>query len=53
VRKLGLKVALSVKFAQGDLHIVDNLHVNSHKTKVNQEMIVLKLSASFTNSVFV
>jgi large subunit ribosomal protein L4 len=33
VRKLGLKVALSVKFAQGDLHIVDNLHVNSHKTK--------------------
>lgn len=33
VRRLGLRSALSVKLAQGDLHIVDSLQLSSHKTK--------------------
>ena len=33
VRRLGLRTALSVKYAQGDLHVVDSLQLSSHKTK--------------------
>lgn len=33
VRRLGLRVALSVKFSQGDLKIVDSLQIPSHKTR--------------------
>lgn len=33
VRKLGLRSALSVKYAQGDLKIVDALTLESHKTR--------------------
>ena len=33
VRRLGLRTALSVKFSQGDLHVVDSLQLESHKTK--------------------
>lgn len=33
VRKLALKIALSVKLAEGKLHIVDNLDVKEAKTK--------------------
>lgn len=33
VRRLGLRTALSVKFSQGDLHVVDSLQLKSHKTK--------------------
>ena len=33
VRRLGLRTALSVKFAQGDLEVVDSLRIDSHKTK--------------------
>ena len=33
VRRLGLRSALSVKLAQGDLHVVDSLQLSSHKTK--------------------
>ena len=33
VRRLGLRSALSVKLAQGDLHVVDSLQLSSYKTK--------------------
>lgn len=33
VRRLGLRVALSVKFSQGDLKIIDSLQIPSHKTR--------------------
>ena len=33
VRRMGLRTALSVKFSQGDLHIVDSLQLPSHKTR--------------------
>lgn len=33
VRSLGLRVALSIKYAQGDLHIVDSFDIASRKTK--------------------
>ena len=33
VRSLGLCSALSVKYGQGDLHIVDSLSLDNHKTK--------------------
>lgn len=33
VRRLGLRSALSVKFSQGDLKIVDSLQLSSHKTR--------------------
>ena len=33
VRHLGLRSALSVKFSQGDLYVVDSLQLSSHKTK--------------------
>ena len=33
VRRLGLRSALSVKFTQGDLKIVDSLQLPSHKTR--------------------
>ena len=33
VRRMGLRTALSVKFSQGDLHIVDSLALPSHKTR--------------------
>ncbi len=32
-RRLGLKVALSTKLAQGRLQVVDSLQLSSHKTK--------------------
>ena len=32
VRSLGLRAALSIKYAQGDLHIVDSLELSSSKT---------------------
>lgn len=32
VRRLGLRAALSIKYSQGDLHIVDSLQLSSHKT---------------------
>lgn len=33
VRRMGLRTALSVKFSQGDLQIVDSLALPSHKTR--------------------
>ena len=33
VRRMGLRTALSVKFSQGDLQIVDSLALSSHKTR--------------------
>ncbi len=33
IRRLGLRSALSVKYTQGDLHIVDSLQMSSHRTK--------------------
>ena len=33
VRSLGLRSALSLKYGQGDLHIVDSLSLDNHKTK--------------------
>jgi large subunit ribosomal protein L4 len=33
VRSLGLRAALTVKYSQGDLHIVDSLSMENHKTK--------------------
>ena len=33
VRQLGVRAALSIKHAQGDLFVVDSLHLSSHKTK--------------------
>ena len=33
VRRMGLRTALSVKFSQGDLQIVDSLTLPSHKTR--------------------
>jgi large subunit ribosomal protein L4 len=39
VRKLGLRVALSAKFAQGDLTFVDKVAVQTHKTKPLHEML--------------
>ena len=33
VRQLGVRTALSIKYAQGDLQIVDCLNLSSHKTK--------------------
>lgn len=33
VRAMGLRSILSIKYTQGDLHIVDSLEVNSHRTK--------------------
>lgn len=38
VVNLGIRVALSTKYAQGDLHIVDSLDVESHKTKLMQKI---------------
>ena len=32
VRQMGVRTALSIKYAQGDLHIVDSLQLSSHKT---------------------
>lgn len=39
IRKLGLRVALSAKFAQGDLSFVDKVAVQTHKTKYLHEML--------------
>lgn len=39
VRLLGLKIALSAKLAQGKLFVVDNLSLNSHKTKGFKEIL--------------
>ena len=36
VRALGLRVALSVKYAQGDLHIVNDLHIPSKEPQVRR-----------------
>lgn len=33
VRSMGLRTALSVKYAQGDLTIVDSMEITNHKTK--------------------
>eukprot|EP01135_Chromosphaera_perkinsii_P011100 Nk52_evm9s2340 gene=Nk52_evmTU9s2340 len=39
VRRLGIKVALSAKYAQGDLHIVDDVDMDSHKTRDMKEIL--------------
>lgn len=41
VRKMGLRTALSVKYAQGDLSIVDSFDMNSHKTKAFTSLMEL------------
>lgn len=33
VRQLGLRAALSIRFSQGDLHVVDSLELPTHKTR--------------------
>ena len=33
VRRLGLRAALSIRYAQGDLYIVDSLALSTHKTR--------------------
>lgn len=40
IRKLGLRVALSVKYAQGHLSVVDQVVVPSHKTKYLHQMLI-------------
>jgi large subunit ribosomal protein L4 len=40
VRKMGLRVALSAKLATGDLHIVDNISVDTHKTSEVREALL-------------
>ncbi|XP_064398597.1 large ribosomal subunit protein uL4-like [Halichondria panicea] len=42
VRKLGLRSALSIKYAQGDLQIVDALSCDSHKTRDFVEMMATR-----------
>ncbi len=42
VRKLGLRSALSIKYAQGDLQIVDALSCDSHKTRDFVEMMAAR-----------
>ncbi|ESN98567.1 hypothetical protein HELRODRAFT_101733 [Helobdella robusta] len=42
IRLLGLKVALSVKYAQGDLHVVDSLELPSPEPEYLEEVIEAK-----------
>ncbi len=39
VRKLGLKMALSAKYAEGNLKVIDAAHLETHKTKVLAELL--------------
>ena len=39
VRNYGMRSALSVKFSQGDLRVVDALHMRSHKTRDMQALV--------------
>lgn len=41
VREMGLRTALSVKYAQGDLSVVDSLDMSSHKTKTFTSLMEL------------
>lgn len=39
IRALGLRVALSVKFAQNDLHIVDSLQIPNNRKKYMEDLV--------------
>lgn len=41
VRKMGLRTALSVKYSQGDLSIVDSFDMDTHKTKAFTSLMEL------------
>lgn len=41
VRRMGLRTALSVKYAQGDLSLVDSFDMSSHKTKTFASLMQL------------
>ncbi|XP_065841733.1 large ribosomal subunit protein uL4-like [Oscarella lobularis] len=50
VKRMGLRVALSVRLAQNDFHLVDTLQLESHKTKDLLELLEKK---GWTNALFV
>ena len=39
VRSMGLRAILSIKYTQGDLHVVDSLEVDSHRTNTVFEIL--------------